>query len=68
MEIASSTMALEFIALSTAMQSLNHLRNVHHEVVDSLKLPKSKECWILTIYKDNQACVILAMTDPSRHT
>ncbi len=67
-EIALSTMSSKYIALSMAMHSLIHLRNVHHEVVDAFKLPKSKDSWILTIYEDNQACVILATTDPPRHT
>jgi len=42
-DIALSTMGLEYIALSTAMWSLIHLRNVDHEVVNSSKLPKSKK-------------------------
>jgi len=67
-EIALSTMASEYIALSTAMRSLIHLWNVHQEVVESLKLPKSENSFISTIYEDNQACVILATTDPPRHT
>jgi len=67
MEIALSTMSAEYIALSTAMPSLIHLRNIHHKVVKVLKLPWSKESSILTIYEDNQACVILATTEPPQH-
>ena len=67
MEIALSTMSAEYIALSTVMHSLIHLRNVHHEVVKVLKLPWSKESSISTVYEDNQACVILATTEPPQH-
>jgi len=67
-EIALSTMSAEYIALSTAMRSLIHLRNVHHEVVKAFDLPWSKESAVSTVYEDNQACVILATTEPPRHT
>jgi len=60
-------LASKYIALLTAMQSLIHLQNIHHEVVDALKLLKNKDSWILTIYKDNQASIILATMDPPRH-
>jgi len=67
-EIALSTMSAEYIALSAAMRSLLHLRNVHHEVVKELGLPWTKESSISSVYEDNQACIILATTDPPRHT
>jgi len=67
-EIALSTMSAEYIAMSIAMRSLIHLRNVHAEVVKSLELPWSKESMISTVYEDNQACIVLATTDPPRHT
>jgi len=67
-KIAHSTMAAEYIALSMAMQSLIHLQNVHHEVVKAFGLPWTLESAISTIYEDNQACLILAMTEPPRHT
>ncbi len=67
-EIALSTMAAEYVTLSAAMRSLLHLRNVHHEVVKELNLPWTKESSISSIYEDNQACIILATTDPPRHT
>jgi len=63
-EIALSTMSAEYIALSTAMRSLIHLRNVHHEVVKTFQLPWNKESTISTVYEDNQACVILATMEP----
>jgi len=66
-EIALSTMSTEYIALSTAMCSLIHLRNIHHEVMKAFDLPWLKESAISTLYKDNQACVILAMIEPLRH-
>jgi len=61
-------MSAEYIALSTAMWSLIHLRNVHHEVVKALQLPWTIESSISTVYEDNQACLILATTEPPRHT
>jgi len=67
-EIALSMMSAEYIAMSMAMQSLIHLCNVHHEVVKELNLPWTKESLILTVYKDNQACLILATNDPPHHT
>jgi len=67
-EIALSTMSAEYIALSAAMRSLIHLRNVHNEVVKSFELPWTKESAVSMVFKDNQACVILATTDPLRHT
>jgi len=67
-EIALSTMSSEYIAMSTAMRSLIHLRNVHHEVVKELDLPWTKESLISTVFEDNQSCIILATNDPPRHT
>jgi len=67
-EIALSTMSAEYIAMSLAMRSLIHLRNVHAEVIKSLELPWTKESLISTVYEDNQACIVLATTDPPRHT
>jgi len=67
-EIALSTMSAEYIAMSTAMRSLIHLRNVHHEVVKVLQLPWTKESLISTVCEDNQACLILATTNPPLHT
>ena len=61
-------MAAEYIALSTAMRSLIHLRNVHHEVVKAFGLLWTLESALSTVYKDNQACLILATTEPPRHT
>jgi len=66
-EIALSTMSAKYIALFTAMQSLIHLQNIHHEVVKALQLPWTIESLISIVYKDNQACLILAMTEPPRH-
>jgi len=36
--------------------------------VKAFDLPWSKESAISTVYEDNQACVILATTEPPRHT
>jgi len=60
-------MAAEYIVLSVAMHSLLHLRNIHHEVVKESSLPLIKESSISSVYEDNQACIILATTDPPRH-
>jgi len=67
-EIALSTMSAEYIAMSSAMRSLIHLRNVHQEVVKELNLPWTKESLISTVFEDNQACLVLATTNPPRHT
>jgi len=61
-------MSAEYIAMSLAMWSLIHLQNVHAEVIKSLELPWTKESLISTVFEDNQACIVLATTDPPRHT
>jgi len=62
-EITLPMMAAEYVTLSAAMRSLPHLQNVHHEVIKELNLLWMKESSISSIYKDNQACIILATTD-----
>jgi len=60
-------MLAEYIALTMAMWSLIHLCNIHHKVVKALQLPWTIESSISTVYKDNQACLILATIEPPRH-
>jgi len=48
-EIALSTMAAEYKALSTAMRSLIHLQNVHHEVVKAFGLLWTLESALSTV-------------------
>jgi len=60
-------MSAEFIAMSTAMWSLIHLHNLHHEVVKELELPWTKDSLISTVFEYNQACLILATNDPPHH-
>ena len=68
-EIALSTMESEYIALSTSMRSLVHLRALLFEFDTSFKLTISDRLsTISTVFEDNRACKILACTDPPRLT
>ena len=68
-EIALSTMEAEYIALSTAMRSLIHLRALLFEIDQGFKLGfGSRMSTISTVFEDNRACQILATTDPPRLT
>ena len=68
-EIALSTMESEYIALSTAMRSLVHLRALLFVIYLGFKLNNSERVsTISTVFEDNQACRILATTDPPRLT
>jgi len=68
-EIALSTMESEYIALSTAMRSLLHLRSLLDEVTCAFGLDLSRSISnISTVFEDNQACRMLATTDPPRLT
>jgi hypothetical protein len=66
--ISLNTMESEYIALSTAMKPLLHLRNLYFQIADTMSLPFSRESRISTIFEDNQACIALATTDPPRLT
>ena len=68
-EIALSTMESEYIALSTAMRTLIHLRGVLFELAEIFNLSStSRLSTISTVFEDNQACRILATTNPPRLT
>jgi hypothetical protein len=67
-EVALSTQMSEYIALSSAMRSLVHLRRVHIELAGTLKLPFDSSKNISTVHEDNQACISLANSDPPRLT
>jgi hypothetical protein len=68
-EIALSTMEAEYIALSTAMRSLVHLRALLFEIHNTVNLTIFERIsTISTVFEDNQACRILATTDPPRLT
>ena len=68
-EIALSTMEAEYIALSTAMRSLIHLRGLLFGIDKTFKLSiTSRLSTISTVFEDNQACAILATTKPPRLT
>jgi hypothetical protein len=68
-EIALSTMEAEYIALSTAMRSLVHLRALLFEINQHFNLTISdRVSTISTVFEDNRACQILATTDPPRLT
>jgi len=68
-EIALSTMESEYIALSTAMRSLLHLRALLDEVTSAFDLDLTRNVSnISTIFEDNRACRMLATTDPPRLT
>jgi hypothetical protein len=68
MEIALSTMAAEYVALSTGMRMLTYLRTIYSEMAKGIGLPYDDKSFISTVFEDNQACLILATTDPPRHT
>jgi hypothetical protein len=68
-EIALLTMEAEYIALSTAMRSLVHLRALLFEIDGNLPLSlATRLSKISTVFEDNRACQILATTDPPRLT
>ena len=66
--ISLHTMESEYIALSTAMKPLLHLRNLYFEIATTMDLPFSKDSRISTVFEDNQACIALATTNPPRLT
>jgi hypothetical protein len=66
--ISLNTMESEYIALSTAMKPLLHLRNMYFHISETMALPFSRESRITTIFEDNQACIALASTAPPRLT
>ena len=62
-------MESEYISLSTAMRSLVHLRALLFEIDKGFKLGFGERLsTISTVFEDNQACEILATTDPPRMT
>jgi hypothetical protein len=68
-EIALSTMEAEYIALSTAMRSLIHLCALLLQIDATVSLDlSSRVSTISTVFEDNQACKILATTNPPRLT
>ena len=67
--IALSTMESEYIALSTAMRSLVHVRALMADICDKFKLNYGDRIsTISTVFEDNRAAKILATTDPPRLT
>jgi len=67
--IALSTMESEYIALSTAMRSLVHVRALMNEICTRFNLNYGdKISTISTVFEDNRAAKILATTDPPRLT
>ena len=67
--IALSTMESEYIALSTAMRSLVHVRALLSEICTKFDLAYGdKISTISTVFEDNRAAKILATTDPPRLT
>jgi hypothetical protein len=67
--IALSTQESEYIALSTAMRSLVHLRALMADIRSKFDLAHgSKISTISTVFEDNRAAKILATTDPPRLT
>ena len=68
-EIALSAMESEYIALSTAMRSLFHLRSLLDKVTCAFGLDLSPSISnISTVFEDSQACRMLATTDPPQLT
>ena len=67
--IALSTMESEYIALSTAMRSLVHVRALLNHICARFNLAYGdKISTISTVFEDNRAAKILATTDPPRLT
>ena len=67
--IALSTMESEYIALSTAMRSLVHVRALMGEICANFNMAYGDRVSTLsTVFEDNRACKILAETDPPRLT
>ena len=67
--IALSTMESEYIALSTAMRSLVHVRALLKHICARFNLAYGdKISTISTVFEDNRAAKILATTDPPRLT
>ena len=67
--IALSTMESEYIALSTAMRSLVHVRALMQEICTKFNLTcGDRISTISTVFEDNRAAKILATTDPPRLT
>ena len=62
------TMEAEYVALSTAMKPLLHLRDLYFSTATTLSLPFSQDSRISTVFEDNQACLALATTDPPHMT
>ena len=68
-ETALSTMEAEYISLSQALQALLPLRIVLDEVSIALSLKYDPHSVIhYTIFGENQACLLLAVSDPPRMT
>jgi histone deacetylase 1/2 len=67
--ICLSTMESEYVALSTAMRSLVHIRALLFEMEDGFGLKLGDRLsTISTVFEDNRAAKILATTDPPRLT
>ena len=67
--IALSTMESEYVALSTAMRSLVHVRALMSEICTKFNLSYGNRLSTMsTVFEDNRAAKILATTDPPRMT
>ncbi|KAI2510177.1 hypothetical protein MHU86_4209 [Fragilaria crotonensis] len=68
-ETALSTMEAEYISLSQALRVLLPLRIILEEVSSHLHLkPDPRSVIKSTIFEDNQACLLLATSDPPKLT
>lgn len=68
-ETALSTMEAEYIALSQSLRVLIPLRIILDEVTKALNLRQDPHSSIRsTIFEDNQACLLLATSDPPKMT
>ena len=67
--IALSSCESEYIALSTGMRSLVHVRSLLAEICSKFKLSYGdKISTVSTVFEDNRAAKLLANTDPPRLT
>jgi hypothetical protein len=67
-QIALSTMEAEYIALSTAMRSLLHVKQILKTLAAALSIEMNEHSNISTVWEDNRAAQILATTNPPRLT
>jgi hypothetical protein len=67
-QIALSTMEAEYVALSTALQSLLPVKAVLQTITEALNIEVSELSTMSTVWEDNHVAEVLATTTPPRLT